>query len=156
MITKKKNLKPIELDINCKYRCPNIECGYFHWISLKEAKTKNFKIVCDCGTIFKPKQISNVQIIYIEDKINNENNSVDISANKIVKANTDTDYITDIVKVIVIPESTKNKSIKLLIDYGFTESESELFVEKAYGKLQDSNPVSLVKYIMQNLEEFDE
>jgi hypothetical protein len=155
-MTKKKNLKPIELDVNFKYRCPNTECGYFHWISLNEAKTKNFKIVCDCETIFKPKQISNVQITYVEVKINNENNSIEESTAKIAQADTDTDDVIDIVEVVVIPETTKNKSIKLLIDYGFTESESKLFVEKAYGKLRDNNPVSLVKYIMQNLEEFDE
>ena len=67
MITKiTKNQKPISLDVHLKYRCPNNNCGYEHWLSLLETQTKNFKIVCDCGTVFKPKKIKTLKIIYDE------------------------------------------------------------------------------------------
>ena len=64
MKTKKKTERPIEIDAHLKYKCPNDSCGYFHWLSLQEAQTKNFKIVCDCGNVFKPKRIKTLEIIF--------------------------------------------------------------------------------------------
>lgn len=69
MQTKKiKNQKPISLDVHLKYRCPNRDCGYEHWLSLLETQTKNFKVVCECGILFKPKVIDNIKIIYKKKK----------------------------------------------------------------------------------------
>jgi hypothetical protein len=64
MKTKLKVQKPIEIDVSLKYKCTNKDCGFDHWLFLREAKTKNFKIVCDCGTIFKPKRIQNIEVVY--------------------------------------------------------------------------------------------
>ena len=68
-----KNQKPIEIDAYLKYKCPNIECDYDHWISLKESQTKNYKVVCDvCNTVFKPKRISHLKTIYNKKPQNNK------------------------------------------------------------------------------------
>jgi len=63
MITIPKT-KPIDQDIHFKYICPNNDCTDIHWLSLKETQTKNFKVVCDCGQIFKPKTIEKIKILY--------------------------------------------------------------------------------------------
>lgn len=69
MKTKKiKNQKPISLDVHLKYRCPNHNCGYEHWLSLLETQTQNFKIVCECGSVFKPKRINKIKVIYKDNK----------------------------------------------------------------------------------------
>lgn len=61
---KKKNQKPIEIDVSFKYNCPNKICEITHWLFLRQAQTQNFKVVCECGTVFKPKQVKTVQIVY--------------------------------------------------------------------------------------------
>ena len=60
----KKNQKPTEIDVYLKYVCPKNNCTNDHWLSLKEAKVKNFKIVCDSGCVFSPKPINKIKISY--------------------------------------------------------------------------------------------
>jgi len=62
MIAKEKIQKPIEYDISFKYICQN--CGYSHWLFLREVQTKGFKVVCDCLEIFQPANISGIDIVY--------------------------------------------------------------------------------------------
>jgi hypothetical protein len=63
MLKKKvQSQKPIEHDIHLKYKCPT--CDQHHWLAFREAKTKNFKVVCDCNTVFKVKRISAFKIKY--------------------------------------------------------------------------------------------
>lgn len=136
--TLKKNQKPIERDASFRYICPNIDCRFDHWLSLKQVQTKNFKVVCDCGSVFKPKTILKIKIIYQKDKESQK-------------------------KQIPQQESTETKqsdkfntiAISLLVKYGFSELESETLVNKAISKCQDSNVASFVKYILANLKELE-
>lgn len=77
--TKSKNQKPIEVEVSLRYTCPDKNCNLSHWIFLREAQTKNFKIVCECGTVFKPKRIKKIEILYtskeIEDDVSQKTNS---------------------------------------------------------------------------------
>lgn len=140
--TQKKNQKPIEIDAHFKYKCPDHNCGYNHWLSLKEVKTKNFKVVCDCGLVFKPKQIKKINIVYVEITTNPQPENQEITQIQVVEKPK-------------IPVDLQNNCVKLLVDYGFTEQEALDLVIKGF----DKNPVSsgslLVKYILQNLEELN-
>lgn len=132
----KKNQKPISIDAHLVYRCPKTNCGFDHYLSLKETQTKNFKIVCDCGFVFKPKRIKKLKIVYFEPININEPKQNDKTVN-----NTE------------IPIELKNESAKLLISYGFTKNESLELIYKAW--LLNSSTIDsaslLVKYIVQNL-----
>lgn len=33
-------------------------------VLLREAQTKNYKVVCECGCVFKPKTIKKLKIVY--------------------------------------------------------------------------------------------
>lgn len=129
MKIKKKNQKPIELDLHLKYRCPNDDCGYYHWLSLKETQTKNFKVVCDCGTIFKPKQISKIKIVYETHKIKN------------------------IMQQKTLPEETKTKCIDILCGYGFDREESESLIVKAFENCESVDTSTLIKHAIKQLGE---
>lgn len=148
--TIKKNQKPIDIEAHLKYVCPIRSCGFEHWLSLNEAQTKNFKVVCECGCIFKPKQIKKLKILY----------------KQIIKSSTD--IITAItvedksnieqpptVEKIEIPVDLSNECVKLLIAYGFTKQESVVLSSKAFSKTGESNSSNLVKYILQNLIELE-
>jgi len=137
----KKNQKPIDIDVHFKYRCPESKCGYEHWLSLKESQTKNFKIVCDCGYVYKPKRISKIKIVY-ED----------------IQKAPKVDKLTESNKVIEkpkIPVDFKNSCVKLLVSYGFTKDESISLCEKAFEKNPVTSSGLLIKYVLQNLEELN-
>jgi len=137
--TKLKNLKPIDVDAHLQYRCPKPDCGYDHWLSLKQTQTKNFKIVCDCGFVFKPKRIKSIEIKYEEAK-----NQKDIKP----KEAKSTENILSI--------DTEQKCVKLLTDYGFTKNESLVLIKKSFEANQSDDPSVLVKYILKNLEKLNE
>ncbi len=116
---KTKNLKPIEIDAHIRYVCPDNDCGFDHWISLKESQTKNFIIVCDCGLKIKPKTVKTIKIIYREQQ------------NK--------------PKIKEISQEILDKCIKIMFDFGFTEIESEPLVRESYNKFGIDDPLELVK-----------
>lgn len=124
--TLKKNQKPIEYDIHLKYRCPNSNCEQIHWLSLLEAKTKNFKVVCDCGCVFKPKQVSNFKLLYTK-RTNGQYKAQPVKDNP------------------SIDEQLLKKTIQVLIGYGFTQQEANDLVIKTYGKSPTTDCATLVK-----------
>lgn len=131
--TKKKNQKPIDCDIHLKYRCPS--CPVEHWISLKEAKTKGYRIVCDCDTVFKVKLISKVQIVYAE------------TETKTTAAKVETEpTVTQPEKIVQeIPIDLLEKCCKILVGYGFTKSESESLIKDCYSKNPSQDTALLIK-----------
>lgn len=131
--TKTTIQKPIDLDIHLKYRCSNTQCGYYHWLSLIETQTKNFKVVCDCGTVFKPKRVSRCKILY------------KTAAKKHPKHDSTTTETKPSVDIL-------DKCSKILSSYGFTETEIQDLVEQAYDKCATTDIVVLIKYILQNWE----
>lgn len=140
MIKKKKskNQKPIEIDAHFKYRCPKSNCGFDHWLSLKESQTKGFKIVCDCGYIFRPKKISKIKILYEDTQ----------SVQK-------TEQPTKTIEKPKIPIDFQKSCVQLLVGYGFTKDEATGLCEKAFEKNPVTSSGLLIKYILQNLEELN-
>jgi hypothetical protein len=134
----RKNQKPIEIDAHFKYRCPETNCGFEHWLSLKECQTKGFKVVCDCGYVFRPKRISKLKIVYVDIQ----------PAQKPKEA-------TKLIEKPKIPVDFKNSCVKLLVSYGFTKDESVSLCEKAFEKNPVTSSGLLIKYILQNLEELN-
>jgi hypothetical protein len=130
---KKKNHEPVDLDIHLKYRCPNVKCGCDHWLSLKETKIKNFKVVCDCDTIFSPKQIKTIDIIYLETET-----IIDKSDIKSLEDES-------------IPKDLLEKSTKTLINYGFTKEESEKLLISSYIKNITDDCSTLIKKALKSI-----
>ena len=138
---KKKNQKPIEIDAHFKYRCPKSNCGFDHWLSLKECQAKGFKVVCDCGYLFKPKRISKIKIVYEDIQ----------QIPKIEK-------ISELEKVVEkskIPVDFQKSCVNLLVGYGFTKDEAIGLCEKAFEKNPVNSSGLLIKYILQNLEQLN-
>jgi hypothetical protein len=133
--TKTKNQKPIDIDIHFKYRCPNTDCGYYHWLSLPETKTKNFKVVCDCGQTFKPKKINTIQIVY-------ETNTEPTKEHSSKPEKKD----------LTVPVALFARCARILGDYGFSKEEIENLLNKSYVGCPTDDALSLVKHVLQNLE----
>lgn len=128
MIKTIKNQIPIDCDAHFKYVCPNPKCSIQHWQSLQQVKVKNYKIVCDCGCVIKPKQIKSINIIYVEDleKPKEQNKIIDIS------------------------EELLDKSAEILINYGFTKSEAVVMLKEAYIKSPTVECPILVKQALES------
>jgi hypothetical protein len=141
-----KSQKPIDIDAHFKYRCINPKCDIVHWISFKEAKTSNYKIVCDCDTIFIPKQIKTLNIEYV---LSTKKEQTDCS-NQTVK---NIEYKPKNNKELEenISEETLKKSISLLSKTGFTTQESYQLVKKYYSICKIDNYRLLVKYILDTI-----
>ena len=148
---KTKNVKPIEIDAHFKYRCP--KCGWDHWVSLKESQTKNFKIVCDCDTIFKPKRIKNISIEYFVSKPKRKNAEVPVQTiqNPDIQPEIKTVVIQEQVIKPVDPldKDILEKGSKLLISYGFTVNESKALLNEAYERIKNNNVGLLVKNVLE-------
>jgi hypothetical protein len=125
---RKKNLKPIDYDVHFIYECT--ECQIKHWLSLKESQTPNFKIVCDCGSIYKPKPIEGIKIIYVQ--LQNKHPTQKVSSKK------------------SIPANLKTNAAHILSQYGFSESEAISLIEKSFEETQEIDCVKLIKYCLSN------
>lgn len=124
---KTSNLKPIEYDVHFKYLCPNTSCCYPHWLSLKEVLIQDFKVVCDCGTVFSVKQIEKIKVRYAQGAVGKR----DIFAERaekveIVKAEPD-DTIKEQTES---SETIVTKAKNLLLHYGFSANEAEEMINK--------------------------
>lgn len=118
-----KSQKPIDFDIHLKYKCPN--CSQEHWVKYLQAATKNFIVVCDCGTSFKIKTLSGFKLAYQKKK------SIEKETKK------------------QLPLDTVNKVIKALENYGFEKLEIQQAIEKAYSKHGPESIVDLVKHTLE-------
>lgn len=154
--TKQIIQKPIDIDAHLKYRCP--QCGYDYWISLREAKTKDFKIVCDCKTVFKPKRVKKVRVLhFINEEIKAKSSKQllrkkkkpsphrKVNSKKSVKENILNEDTQKLKNAKQINEQLKNKCSNSLIAYGFTKSEALELITKAYEKTGAEDPIILVK-----------
>ena len=151
MLKKKvQSQKPIEHDIHLKYKCPT--CDQHHWLAFREAKTKNFKVVCDCNTVFKVKRISAFKIKYqLENKsFETEKTKKEVAPPVVVPPVVAPVVVPPVVAPIVappqIPLELLNKACKLFITYGFTQKESILLLKSSYEK----NPVDDYSALIKN------
>ena len=138
----KKNLKPIKYDISLIYQCPNCFCD--HWVSLKAAKIKNYKVVCDCDTVFKVKQINDIKVIYTK----KEQNQTQKNQNIIPVENPAN--IEEKPKIVIDPETLKQCS-KILFGYGYTITECKSLIGEAFDELQINKSSELIKHIFSKL-----
>lgn len=130
----KKVLKPIEIDVSFKYICPN--CGHNFWLFLREVQIKNFKIVCECGTISKPKRIKKIEIVY------SDKESVTRPVDKIECSGTIAEY----------PEYV-SRAIKMMQSLGYSEADAQKNVLLVYNRDKIENPGILVKKAINNIGE---
>lgn len=117
--------KPIEYDVHLKYLCP--KCGQSHWISFKEASTKNFKIVCDCDKVFKVRRLENFKVKYV---------------NSTIQTKKDT---TTKNKTSGLSNSVLNKCVKVLSEYGFSTYEAKDMISQSYNETQTEDIGILIK-----------
>jgi Holliday junction resolvasome RuvABC DNA-binding subunit len=137
---KHKNIEPIEKDCSLKYLCP--DCSNVHWISLREARTKNFKIVCECNTIIIPKRIKKLKTVFCQKKIKQE-----VSLNK--------------PKQVVIPPVPKNtiqidiqnKCIEALRGFGYCDDEIKKILPEALEASRTNHIKLVIDYLLKNLGE---
>lgn len=126
---------PIDCDAHFKYICPNPKCSLQHWQSLNQVSVKNYKIVCDCGSILKTKQIKSIKIEYVEDPI---------TVSQKEKITTDSN-------IQEIDNDLLDKSVKVLITYGFTKQEAISMIKDSYSQ----NPTTEFSILVKNtLESF--
>lgn len=135
MTTKKiKNLKPLECVADLKYRCSN--CGIDHWVSLREAKTTGFIIVCECDTLLKVKPIKSINIAYHE----------------VAKTETKDSSLSSPVTLQKTDEKIIKQACSALSAYGFTTQESMEMALKHTGTELFIDAKSLITKILSNLE----
>jgi hypothetical protein len=120
--------KPIDFNVVLQYRCPNCENDY--WITYLQASTKNFKMVCDCGTIFKPKRITDLKLKF-EKRIKNVNQQS--------SPNT------------TIPNDLLNNCVNVLVGYGFDKKEAQDLISSAFNKSPSDSVSSLVKQALESM-----
>lgn len=130
----KSNQKPIDCDVHFKYRCPNSNCSADHWKTLKEVSVKNFKIVCYCGLVIKPKRIKKISIKYYKEPVSLSHKEQEQKTEK----NT-------------IPSDILEKCANVLIGYGFTKNESEELLVSAWLKNPTDNCAILIKNTLENI-----
>lgn len=136
----RKNQKPIDIEASFKYVCPNPKCGFDHWISLKEAKIKGFKIVCDCNCVFSPKRIKKIKIAYYDD---DEHKSIDKTSVPVQVAE----------KIHYISDILLSKASTVMRGFGFTKLESENLIIESYKKEPIEDYKLLVKNILSKIGE---
>lgn len=134
-----KNQKPVEFDVHLKYLCN--KCGLSHWLSFKEASTEQFKIVCDCDNIFTVRRVSAIKLKYF-DQVETKKSTVETP---LVKSSPEPSTIKQ------IPNDLLQRTIKVLIPYGFTSSEATEMVTKSYNDHPNDNALILVKQVLESL-----
>lgn len=130
-----KSQKPIDYEAHFKYECPEKHCGFTHWISVRQAQTKGYKIVCDCGAVFKPKRIRNIKIQYVS----------------IVRKEHKATTVKQTVKKINI--DFLSQCVKVLVNYGFTDTEAREYIISAYRINPINNVIGLIKFTLEQIGE---
>lgn len=133
-----KIVKPIKYDIHFEYICPAL-CGNKHWLSLKECQEKRFRVVCDCGLVFKPKRIIDITINYdIKPKPETEEQVVKKTTVIIddLPIPTDNDFDLD---------TFLEDCIVTLCSFGFEKSEAKQLLKNSYSKNPTKNSAKLIK-----------
>lgn len=139
MKTNNKNIydvEPVDCDMHLKYICPNKNCLGINWLTLKEAQTDGFKIVCFCGTVFHPKKILRVKIIQ-EPKNTTKSKQDTVSKQTIQKSKEDTDSVEKSQFFI--------DAIATLNNFGYSKQESVKMIRDQYLMTNEKNSAKLVK-----------
>lgn len=137
---KRTTPKPVECDVHLKYLCPT--CGQAHWLSMREAKTKNYKVVCYCDSVFTVKRIKNFKLIYASQKSPKaEETKPTIHTTENTTAN----------KTIPIDNNMLHKARDILVGYGFKPSEAEDALLASYNNSPVHTYIDLVKQTLASM-----
>lgn len=123
-----KNSRPSEIDINLKYVCKG--CRSEHWVSMQDIQNPKHKIHCYfCDISIEIDPISNIDIIYISDKLkkDKEQQKRTEQYNKL---------------------DTIDRCAITLVSYGFSKDEAKNLSWRAYEKYQTEDIGFLVKKII--------
>lgn len=134
-----KRVSPIDHDIHFKYVCTNHHCLGIHWLSLKECQTKNYKIVCDCGAIFSPKQIKDITVNFVE----KEKRDINTSHNPDLEFQNLDDPPPK--AFVTSRENYLLEAMATLVSFGFSKTEAESMIKSEYEQTGETNPAKLVK-----------
>jgi hypothetical protein len=159
---KKKLLKQIDHDVHLKYRCP--ECSVDHWLSLREAQTDGFIIVCECNNVFKVRTVEKIVVRHKDKKIKRplkeELKPVipeiivepvpieleeEVTESK-VEENIPLVEEPEVIEKPIIPDDMLKSSCEVLVNYGFTVTEAKELIRKTYA----NNPVDSIGAIVTN------
>jgi hypothetical protein len=159
---KKKLLKPIDHDVHLKYRCP--ECSVDRWLSLREAQTDGFIIVCECNNVFKVRIVDKIVVKHKDKKIKKviEKESKPVVPEIIVEPvpieleeevieskveeNIPLVEEPEVVEKPIIPDDMLQSSCDILVNYGFTVTEAKDLIRETYA----NNPVDSIGTIVTN------
>jgi hypothetical protein len=156
---KKKLLKPIDHDVHLKYRCP--ECSIDHWLSLREAQTSGFIVVCECSNVFKVRTVDKIVVKYKDKKIKRvieeqqlqiaplESTAPELKEEAVEPKVEEKIPVIEEPKVIekpIIPDQMLQSSCDVLVNYGFTVNEAKDLIRQTYA----NNPVDSIGTIVTN------
>jgi hypothetical protein len=127
-----KTQKPISHDISFEYKCH--KCSMTHWVFLREVRVKNFKIICQCGKIIRPKRIKDIQILYYQGKRNSQN-----------KTQTPC-KTTPFPPVPKLPIDILEQCVKILESYGYSKSISKDMILKSFNQTLDKDIKKLISH----------
>ncbi len=135
----KKLQKPIDMSLNLIYRCP--ECSNQHWLSLNQAKTKKFIVVCDCGCIFKVKPVKDIKVVYQQ--------KVVVAAQTAQQQNTtETTKPAPEKKQPEISEALLDSCTKALKPYGFTSTECHPIIKECFKNNPKFTAAEIIKFCL--------
>jgi len=143
---KHKNLKPIDAEVSLIYICPS--CNDQHWLFLREAKTKGFRIACGCGDILFPKLVSGIKIVYQETLKRKINIEKEIEPSR--KATETSSNIREDINILT--DEVLEECCKTLFHFGFSKKEAEESIKSAHMILNTTDIKTLVKYVLKQLE----
>lgn len=133
MKTKIKTQKPKEYEVSFRYVCKKCEAS--HWLFLRETQTKNFKIVCSCSNVIRPKRIKDISINY-------ENKAEVLGQTKTQTPCENTPYPP----VPKVPIDTMEQCVRILESYGYSRVESTDIVNKSYFSLLVDDVKTIIEY----------
>ena len=127
-----KTQKPISHDISFEYKCH--KCSMTHWVFLREVKVKNFKIICQCGKIIRPKRIKDIEIVYRQRKTNSQQ-----------KTQTPCDTLA-CPPVPRLPVDILEQCVKILESYGYSKAISKDMILKSFNQTLDKDIKKLISH----------
>jgi hypothetical protein len=127
-----KTQKPVSHDISFEYKCH--KCSMTHWVFLREVRVKNFKIICQCGKIIRPKRIKEIQILYYQGKRNSQNKTQTPCEN------------TPFPPVPKLPIDILEQCVKILESYGYSKSISKDMILKSFNQTLNKDIKKLISH----------
>jgi hypothetical protein len=104
-------------------------CSVEHWLSLEEAKTKGYLIVCDCDSVLRVKLIDSLGIKFYK----KQKSTKTVESEKVIEI--------DKISIDLL-----SKCCTILSSYGYEKSEVEHLIIKTY----ENSPTTDIKTLVKN------